>query len=274
MISLLKADLKRMFKDKLFLISCIIAVVFSIITPILYKALLLLFEAEEDLLLTSMFSAKGLLASMFSPTNNLGLIIPVFLGIIINKDFSYGTVRNKIIKGKSRTKVYLSTLISSVIVMLVIMLAHCIITMLFGSLLLGYSNDTTIWKDLPYVITSIALGLLCYLFIACLLVFFGTCMKNFGSALVMYFVVVFILTLVGSLTPFASSFFEVENNKVLKDLFDFISNINIFYYPSNVIGIIEKYKVSNILYLLFSTIIFGGGLSLLGITMFNKKDLK
>ena len=114
--------------------------------------------------------------------------------------------------------------------------------MLFGSLLLGYSYGTTIWKDLPYVITSIALGLLCYLFIACLLVFFGTCMKNFGSALVMYFVVVFILTLVGSLTPFASSFFEVENNKVLKDLFDFISNINIFYYPSNVIGIVEKYK--------------------------------
>lgn len=274
MISLLKADLSRMIKDKLFLVSCIVAGVFAIITPVLYKGLAMLLEIEgEDMLFGSMFTSKGMLTSLFSPTNNLGFIIPVFLGIIISKDFSYGTVRNKIISGKSRVKIYLSILLSSIIIISILMIAYAIISMAIATLLLGYSSDVSIWQELGYVALSILFGVIIFIFIACLLVFFSIAMKNFGGALVMYFVVIFIFVMLGTLTPIAAFYFKYEN-EALYELFTFLGNINIFYYPANVIGVLEKYKLSNALYLILSSITFGGLLSLLGIHLFNKKDLK
>ena len=62
--------------------------------------------------------------SSFSLSNNIGFIIPVFLLIIMSKDFSYGTIRNNIISGSSRTNVFLSMFISCSIVIVLVMLAY------------------------------------------------------------------------------------------------------------------------------------------------------
>ena len=96
MLNLLKTDLKRVLKDKLFIILCIIAGVFSLITPLLYKGLYVLMGGDDFL---GMFSAKGLFFRSFVPGDNLGLIAPVLVAIALCKDFSHGTVRNKIISG-------------------------------------------------------------------------------------------------------------------------------------------------------------------------------
>ena len=50
MRKLLKTDLLRVFKDKLFLISCIIAGAFAFISPLLYKAILHLWEPMRSFL--------------------------------------------------------------------------------------------------------------------------------------------------------------------------------------------------------------------------------
>ena len=100
MSRLLKSDFKRFFKDKLFLVVCILAVVFSVITPLLY---LVIFGAMGEIdplteeMLSSYVNAKGQFFAAFSFNNNLGLIAPLLIGIILFKDFSYGTIRNKII---------------------------------------------------------------------------------------------------------------------------------------------------------------------------------
>ena len=65
MFNLLKMDLKRLFKDKLFLVLCILAGVFALITPLLYKGLFALMEGED---LLGMFSAKDLKSSWNSET--------------------------------------------------------------------------------------------------------------------------------------------------------------------------------------------------------------
>ena len=45
MIDLLKTDFKRVLKDKLFIVVCIIGGVFAVITPILYKLIFSLLNA-------------------------------------------------------------------------------------------------------------------------------------------------------------------------------------------------------------------------------------
>ena len=49
MIRLLKTDLRRIIKDKLFLISCIIALVFAFVSPLLYKGMFALLGVEDDM---------------------------------------------------------------------------------------------------------------------------------------------------------------------------------------------------------------------------------
>ena len=47
MRNLLKADLKRAWKDKLFVVLCILAAVFAVSTPLLYKAIFSFMDMEE-----------------------------------------------------------------------------------------------------------------------------------------------------------------------------------------------------------------------------------
>jgi hypothetical protein len=100
MKGLLKADFKRVFKDKLLIVMGILAVVFALITPLLYA---LLFSGANEMvagMVGGIVSAKSNFFASFSVGNNLGLIAPVLLAIVLCKDFSFGTVRNKIIAGK------------------------------------------------------------------------------------------------------------------------------------------------------------------------------
>ena len=50
MRELLKTDLRRIIKDKLFLIVCIVGAGFALFTPFLYKGLSLLVGIEDELL--------------------------------------------------------------------------------------------------------------------------------------------------------------------------------------------------------------------------------
>ena len=111
MSGLLKADFRRVFKDKLLIVMGILAVVFAAITPVLYAIIFSGLGSADEMtmdILSMYISGKAQFFSSFSLGNNLGLIAPVLLAIVLYKDFSYGTIRNKIIAGKSRTSIYLS----------------------------------------------------------------------------------------------------------------------------------------------------------------------
>ena len=108
MTGLLKSDFRRILKDKLLIVVGILAVVFAITLPLLYAVIFSTADVLATEMLGNMFTAKTLFFSSFSMGNNLGLVVPVLLAIILCKDFSFGTVRNKIIAGKSRKAIYMS----------------------------------------------------------------------------------------------------------------------------------------------------------------------
>ena len=88
MLNLLKNDLLRILKDKLFLIACIIAGAFALVNPLLYKVLFSSLEIESGGLIGTV-NAKSLFFSAFMPWDNMGLILPVLIAIVICKDYSH-----------------------------------------------------------------------------------------------------------------------------------------------------------------------------------------
>ena len=273
MLNLLKTDLKRVFQDKLFLILCIIAAGFALFNPIVYKVLFLIVDMEEmaGLGLGMTIDAKTLFFTSFSPGNNLGLIMPIFAALVLCKDFSQGTVRNKVISGKTRTQIFLSMLLTCVVVMCVVMLLHGVLTLLISLLFFEYQAGGFTWGALGYALLSLGFEMLVYVLIAALLSLFIVWTKNAGLAVVLYVAINFLFVIFGSIVAGVFAFVD-PSKEILHRTLQIVMDSNVF--MSTVIGTGTSYTLQQVLCILLPVI--GGTVLcvLLGISLFRKKDLK
>ena len=276
MARLLYVDLKRILKDKLFLVACIIGFVFAITTPLLYKFIFGVLDIDGTGLLGAMFTPSSMFFQCFSLSNNFGIILAVFVLIILFKDFSFGTIRNKIISGRSRNKIYFSCLLSTFIVITGLLFIHAIITGLLSyALFYDLANEVNL-EFIKYFALSILFELLVLVFAASLISFINMFAKNAGLAIVLFVAIILIGSAVASILSVGLQFYELTENvdQNILNLLRFLLNSNIFYTNASVIGITGSYQNYEIVYILLSTIIYSGlfiGLSLLTV---NKKDIK
>ena len=275
MFDLLKTDLRRAFKDKLFIVLCIIAGAFAIITPLLYKGIFALLKFNPDLpsemeAFGLIFNAKSMFFGSFSLGNNFGLMLPIFVAIILCKDFSNGTIRNKVICGKSRASIYFSMLITCTILICFFILAHALLTLLISLLMFDYQPTPFTINDFGYLMASIGLEMIIYIFICALLTFFIVTMKNAGLAIVMYFVVSFVLMLVGSITQ--TTIILADPAETTYKVLEFFNTANAF--VTTIIGNGTGYKLKDVLYVILPNLVTAIGLIIWGLLAFKKKDLK
>ncbi len=275
MTNVLKTDLKRAVKDKLFIVLCIIAVAFAVVTPLLYKGIFLLLEFDAEALkelemLGLGINAKSMFFSSFSLGNNFGLILPIFVAIILCKDFSHGTIRNKIICGKSRTSIYFSLFFTCVILMFAFILAHAFLTLLVSLIFFDYQSAAFTASDFGYFVASIALELLVYLLVSAILVFFVAFMKNAGISIVMYFVVSFVMIIVGSIVQ--TAFLFADPNDASYGVLEFFNTANAF--TTTAIGTGTSYDGKDILSIVLPNALLAALVTFLGLLFFRKKDLK
>lgn len=274
MRELIQADLKRVIKDKLLLVLAILAVVFALITPLTFALVFSVIDVSEEPMLSALVSAKGMFFQSFSMTNNMGFIAPILLAIVLYKDFSYGTVRNKIISGKSRSQIFLSTFIVCSLVLVCLIMLSAFITLGVSLIFFDYQEGAFAAADLGYFFASLGFELLVLLFMSALLSLLCTCSKNLGIAIVLYLAFTFALTLVGSFTQVigavAQTFVESE---MLAKVINVIDRLNVGM-STSYIGTGDSYSLSDVLYLtlpaLSGIVAFLG----LGLVSFNKKDLK
>ena len=274
MRELLKTDLKRIWKDKLFLVICIIAGAFAVFSPLLFKGILALASTEElmevEELLGLQINAKMLFFNSFSLGNNFALVLPILLTIALCKDFSQGTVRNKIICGKSRTEIYFSLFITCAIYMCAVILTQAVLTLLVSLILFEYQPTEFTSKDFWYLLASIGLEIIVYLFVSALLVFLIALMKNAGLAIVTYFVVNFVCLIVGSVTQLVLPY--TDPSSAIYSVLEFFNTANVF--SSMLIGGGSSYAAKELIYLLVPNLLLTEILLIFGMFIFRKKDLK
>lgn len=280
MLKLLRVDFRRVLKDRLFMIVCIIAGAFALVTPLLYTLIYQSIGGSPEEITEAMemlgmsINAKSMFFSSFSLGNNVGLILPVLLAIILCKDFSQGTVRNKIISGSSRTSVFFSMYTVCYCVLFGVILLHALLTLLFSLLFFPYQATPFAASDLGYFLLSLLLEVLLYAFVTALLSYLCANAKNVGIAIVLYVSIVMIMTIVTSILQVAEMVLvtEPDGQSTLK-VIEFLQSINVFNFGT-VIGTGTAYSIKTLLCCIFTPLVCTAGILGLGVLKFKRKDLK
>ena len=271
---LLISDYKRVFKDKLFLVICIVAVVFAFLTPLLYLVLSAITSGTvaEDMLLQTVNARQQFFAA-FAASDNLGLVLPILFSIILYKDISQGTVRNKIISGRSRTSIFLSNFTVCFTVMFTVMLINAFLTLGISLMFFKYGCEFTA-SELLYFLQSLLIEALVYTFVASLVSWLIVKAKNMGLVIVLYASAVVGLTMVSGFLAIASQVLAADPSlSKVADLLETVQKFNVLSY-SVYVGAGTEYALTDMLIFTLTPIVLSALLIVHGIIGFNKKDLK
>jgi ABC-type transport system involved in multi-copper enzyme maturation permease subunit len=283
--NLIKAELYRVFKDKLFLILCIIAGAMSLFLALMYFGLGSLL-IEDGVTIREVFSAASLALSSFSPFSNFGLVVAIFLCILLGKDYTQGTVRNKIIMGKSRAEIFFSNLIVTVIIIMIVVVGFAILNFAISSI---FFNTGITTDNIVSFLSQFALQILGWLVLATAIAFYSAAMKNAGVTIVTYIGIGLFLTIVGPVIAGVAGVVTSPDGgyENLKWLFDLITNINIPFIMGSLLtgnaslvsmlgdtSVVSELPVEFYCEYIGSCVAFSTLFVGLGYLAFNKKDIK
>ena len=148
-------------------------------------------------------SGLTMFISSLSPSSNFGLVVPVNLITFTVLEFNHGSIRNKIIAGHSKQKVYLSLFINGLVFTIALMTVYSLLSLGLGSFvgwLLSFNENFASMDVLSnytsdYLPKLIVIALLCYISIVSFTIFFATLFRNIGPSIpVVLLVIVFLST--------------------------------------------------------------------------------
>ena len=154
MIKLLKANLARLWKNKVFWLGFLVLNVFCII--------------QKIGLIQDTIEVHYLEETFWIQAYVLGIILSVFISLFIGAEYEYGTIRNKIISGYDRSEIYLANIFACIIAGWIMCMGCLISSLLVGVpflgffhtelseiLLLRFEIEGGIFMLLPWVLCSI-----------------------------------------------------------------------------------------------------------------------
>ena len=187
MLNLLRVNLYRMRKDILLYVCLAVTVVMVLSSAAVFQMLEVLTGVDSEML--GIASGKTMMLNALSPMNNMGMLIPILLILMQSRDYTNGTIRNKIICGYSRTSIFMASWMSALIFGAVMLLINMLGSLGIGCLIFGFGEPFD-GKAVRELFVSIFLGVLVYEVFISIAHLFMHIMKMYGC--VMYFVVSFI----------------------------------------------------------------------------------
>ena len=124
MIKLLKANLARLWKNKVFWLGFLVLNVFCII--------------QKIGLIQDTIEVHYLEETFWIQAYVLGIILSVFISLFIGAEYEYGTIRNKIISGYDRSEIYLANIFACIIAGWIMCMGCLISSLLVGVPFLGF----------------------------------------------------------------------------------------------------------------------------------------
>lgn len=241
--NLFKAFFFKIKKDLSFRITLFIGLGFSILFPLILFLIDLGISALDGsgTIHHMICTGQGLLIASWSPVQNFGLAIPINLITFTVLEFTNGTIRNKIISGYSKTKIYLGLYFTGLLYTLALISAYVLIcfglgcalgggfnpngeTFLLSSMTSGNITPEFIWK-------VIVLSLLAYTVIASMTIFFSSLFRNIGPSIPVVIVLLMICSLMSTISQVLVLFGEGGEDassmgRLMKTLGDLLKAIN------------------------------------------------
>lgn len=199
MHNLIKASLFKLFRDRTFIVTAIIGVIIAFFM-IGASALSKILSNGVDFI-----TGESSFLTTLTPGNSFGLTIPINLVVFTVGEFTYGTVRNKIIAGISKTKIYFGLYITGLVFTFILALGYSLITIGLTSLISGF-NPYNI-GGAKFIIFYIANTVLTYTFVTAVSVFFASLIRNIGGSITISVISMVFL----SFLPFIILMIEISN---------------------------------------------------------------
>ena len=169
MFNLFKASLYKLFREKTFLITLIIGTVLAIIIPLITHLVV------EEL------GGEYMFVSSVTIGSNFGLTVPINLAVMTVAEFTTGTLRNKVIAGYRKSKIYVSLLLSGLVFTVILMAYYIALNTIMGTILGGFDANRIGGAD--FILPFIAITFACYIFVTTLSIFVATSVRNIGASI-------------------------------------------------------------------------------------------
>ncbi len=246
MKNIFKAFFFKIRKDISCRITMFIGLGFAILIPlILFLIDVGISAIDGDLsnIQHTMATGQGLLIMSVSPTQNFGLAIPINLITFTVLEFSNGTIRNKIVSGYSKTKVYVGLFLTGLVYTLGLITAYVLISFGLGCAFGGFDphgSAMTISSLVAgtmkegFLTKFLILAVLAYVVIASSTIFFSTLFRHIGPSIP---VVIVLLLICSGMASIASvvSLLDLDSEgmgtagQVMKGVASFLKAINPFH---------------------------------------------
>ena len=207
MYKLLNASFSRLRKNKIFL--------GLVILTIIIAAFMLISEYLDKVKYSSVFGISSnttdILLMKF--INIIGFFIAIFTSLFVGAEYSDGTIRNKIVAGHSRKNIYLSNLIVSIVVGLILEFIYLIIISIVAIPLLGSIQMT--FSQFAFILLDMIMIIIVY---SSIFNFIALICSNITISTVTSLLLILIMFVTDMfLSPTANSTEYIQKNKVMDE---------------------------------------------------------
>ena len=240
--NIFKAFLFKLKKDLSFRIIGIIGLALAVIIPtILFLIDLGISQINGDGKIVHMLcTGQSLLVSSWSPTQNFGLAIPITLITLTVLEFTNGTIRNKVISGYSKTKIYLGLYFTGLLYTLAFISLYVLVCFGLGCAFGGFNPKGELFSisslgggsiTPDFLWKVIVLALLAYTVIATVTIFFSTLFRNIGPSIPVVIILIVLCAGMASISQVLALFGSDSENadsmaKLLSGIGKFLQAIN------------------------------------------------
>lgn len=264
MNKLLRANFAYLFKNKGFKVTMILIPSVALLYNVFFWLIIIAFKSSfspelvEELYM--MFSGSQQFMGAFN-LNFSTYFIFIVSAMMISKEFTYGTIRNKIIIGHKRSKIFLSTFITQITFCLMGLLLSAISLFLFGLMFFGFGGIIN-GELMLNLLKSLLIGSLIICFFEALIIFMTFLIKSLGATIACIFGLTIGVDLVTSILSLL--FF---NNKIVK--------LGLTFIPTYQLTIIKgNLALHELIIIIVSNIAYIGAFACCGMGIFKSRDIK
>ena len=281
MRNLFKAFLFKLRKDLTFRITLFIGLGIAVLMTLIYLGIDLGMKAlaqEAEASYKFMFcTGQNLFLSSLSPAQNFGIAIPVNLISFTVLEFTHGTIRNKIITGNSKSKIYFSLILAGLVFTFALIVTYSLLCLALGSIIGGFNiNGTTLYGDInaEYFVKMIVLTIMVYILITIATIFFATLLRNIGPCIPIVILLILGCYLVSTIFGTVSAF--GENVEFIKNMTQVLKYINPLHSIASTISTDGVLTIANDAFIaeIVNNIVYSAIFLFFGLLIFKKRDVK
>lgn len=279
MANLFKAFLFKLRRDLTFRITLFVGLGLAIFLTLIYLGIDMMVKIslepeQQEVYKFAYCNGQNLFIGSLSPAQNFGIAIPVNLITFTVLEFTHGSIRNKIIAGNSKAKIYFSLLLSGLVFTFALLIAYSLLCLGLGSIIGGFDPYGICPGDFLWKI--ILLAIFAYIFITAMTIFFATLFRNIGPSIPVVILLIMGMYLLSSI--FGGLGGLIDGNDTFKSIAEALKYIN----PIHTLGSVGINTLTGSLSIddsaliaeIINNIVLSAAFTVGGVLIFKRRDVK